>query len=533
MLSLLLSMALADVAELDVPPAAVTVYSDRARVTRSGVAQLGRGVHELVFVGLPATADSSSLTADLTGSAELLGIDVRRVSASESADVRVAELDDRLQDLRDTRQDRGDDLAAAQARLEATSRARTAAASQLSLQLLVGEDGPAQLDALRRRLAAEDTAARTAMRTATLAMRELDEQIGALERERASLGSSATDTLQATVRVDVLRGGAVEVDLTYNVGGARWRPRYDLRGDAATGEVELALSAMVSQTSGEDWSDVTLSVSSAQPGRGTDVPQLDPFWLAVYRPQVRSRSGSARPMAAMAEMSMDAAAAPAPPPPPMEVVEAQVETQLAATTFRVRQPEDLASDGTERKVLLTTEELESTLRHVVVPRLDPTAYLVGEVTNTADFPLLPGEAGVFVGDTYVGDIVLDSVPVGERFGLSFGPDERVQVRRTREATTEDGSGPIGRRRTAEWEWSLAVRSSHPRPVQVRVMEQVPLSPREDVQVAYELERGPASVSEKDGGLLHFDLPVAARGSADFTWSYSVTYPGDLSFGWME
>ena len=63
------------------------------------------------------------------------------------------------------------------------------------------------------------------------------------------------------------------------VGGARWRPRYDLRGDAATGEVELALSAMVSQTTGEDWSGAALTLSTAQPSLGVTAPELEPFWL--------------------------------------------------------------------------------------------------------------------------------------------------------------------------------------------------------------------------------------------------------------
>lgn len=238
-------------------------------------------------------------------------------------------------------------------------------------------------------------------------------------------------------------------------------------------------------------------------------------------------------MAAMAESrSMDAAAS-APSAPPMEIAQAGVQTQLAATTFVVESPETMPSDGTARKVLLTTADLESELRHVSVPRIDPTAFLIGEVTNTASFPLLPGPAGVFVAGAYVGDIHLDSVPTDETFDVSFGPDDRVIVTRTRLGTNIDGDGPVGRRRNAEWKWGLDVRSTHQQPVSVEVREQVPMTRFEDVDVAYEVDSGSPEVDEESGGILTFTVDIPGNRSSEFEWSYTVTYPGDRPMGWME
>ncbi len=535
MLSLLLALAMADVVEVTAAPSEVTVYADRARVTRSGLSQLARGIHEVTFVGLPATTDAASLTADVSGSVELLDIQVRMVSAVEAADERVAGLLTQIQTLLDTRQDLLDDQQAATAKLSSIGSARSASATQLSAQLLVGTNGPSRADALQRQLSREDAEARSALRQATLAIRDVDVDIAAARREQASLGSNATDTLTAVVRVDVAAGGRIGVDLTYTVSGAYWQPRYDLRSDGGSDSVSLSLSAIVTQRTGEDWSNVDLSVSSARPGRGTDVPRLDPFWLMAYRPRPSSRAsrGGGAPMRAMAEMDNAAPVAAAAPPPPMEVAQAVVETQLAATTFGVENPESMPSDGTARKVLLTTVDLESELRHVSVPRIDPTAFLIGEVTNTASFPLLPGPAGVFVGGAYVGDIMLDTVPTGETFDVSFGPDDRVLVTRTRLGTNIDGDGPVGRRRNAEWKWGVDIRSTHQSPVNVEIREQVPTSRSEDVVVAYKIESGAPEISEEDGGILAFTVDVPARRSAGFEWTYTVTYPGDRTLGWME
>jgi uncharacterized protein (TIGR02231 family) len=535
MLSLLLSLALADVVEVTAAPSEVTVYADRARVTRTGVSQLARGTHEVTFVGLPPTTDPESLTADVSGLAEVLDIQVRMVSAVEAADERVAGLLQQIQTLTDARQDLLDDQQAANAKLTSVGSARGASATQLSAQLLVGTNGPSRADTLQRLLSGEDAEARAALHQTAVAIRDVDERLSAARREQASLGSSATDTLTAVVRVDVSSGSRIGVDLTYTVGGAYWEPRYDLRSDGGSDSVTLSLSAIVTQRTGEDWSNVDLSVSSARPGRGTDVPQLDPFWLTAYRPRPVStgaRGGSA-PMAAMAEMDHGLPMRASIAAPPMEVAQAVVETQLAATTFGVENPETMPSDGTARKVLLTTVDLESELRHVSVPRIDPTAFLIGEVTNTASFPLLPGPAGVFVGGAYVGDIELNTVPTGETFDVSFGPDDRVLVTRTRLGTNIDGDGPVGRRRTAEWKWGLGVRSTHRSPVNVEIREQVPTSRSEDVEVAYTVDSGAPEVIEEDGGLLAFTVDVPAGRSADFEWSYTVTYPGDRTLGWME
>lgn len=530
----LLALAFADVVEVDAPPSAAVVYASQARVTRTGSVRVTAGANEISFVNLPPSIDTSTLTADVAGSAELLGIDVRRVAAAEAADERVSEIEAALQDLRDDRQDANDDASAAQSRLDLATVGRTAAAAQLSRQLLVGDRSAAQAAALLDSMSAEDAAAREAVRQARQRVRELNDEIAALERERTQLGTSATDTWTATVRLEASRAGSVSVDLNYAIGGAAWRPRYDLRGDGSTGDVALALSAIVTNRTGEDWNDIDLSVSSARPGRGTDVPTLDPFWLQAYRRPARSRSSDRAPAAApMAEMmSMDDMGPPAPPPPPMEIRDAEVEIQLAATTFVVDGDEDVLSDGRERKVLLTTEALESDLRHIVVPRLDPNAYLVGEVTNSAPFPLLPGEAGVFVDGAYIGEVWLDTVPTDETFDVSFGPDDRVTVRRTRAETTTGENGPVGRRQRATFAWDLDVRSTRSGPVTVELREQVPLSNRDDVEVRFDVDEGPAP-EEEDGGVLAFTLPVRANSAAELSWNYTVTYPGDLSPMWME
>ena len=535
MIALLLSdLAFATVG-VTVPPTSVTVFADRARVTREATVNLATGDQEVVFSGLPATMFSDGMTADVRGDGVLRGIDVRRVTAAEIADRRVREIQAEQQALIDERQGVMDEAFAYQAEVANLEASRRAAASALSKQLLVGKGAPEQATQIRATLSNEETAARAAWRNADERSRDLLDRIAALDRERGSLGSGGTDTFEAIVHVEVARAGSFGVDLSYLVSGAGWVPRYDIRGDADKGAVEVALSAMVQQHTGEDWHQVELTVSSARPGLGTVVPTLDPFWLVRPMPvPVYATEGSSggyamkskdMPSDAMEPEAEEALVV------PMVVAQASVDIQLAATTFTVARPEDLPADGSARKVLLTVENLDAELALVTVPRVDPRAYLVAKVTNSAEFPLLPGTAGVFLSGAYLGDFSLGTVAPGAKFDVAFGVDDRVSVKRVPTDIQEGHTGIVGKRATARWAWEVRVKNAHRRKVSVAVLEQLPESGRQEVQV--ELLPGALAPKIEDGWKLRYKLTLDPGAEGKVRWGYTVTYPNDLVIGWME
>ena len=79
--------------------------------------------------------------------------------------------------------------------------------------------------------------------------------------------------------------GEVQIELSYLLYGASWRPRYDARVDAAAGRVKLTQQALVSQRTGEDWANVALALSTARPSAATRLPdEPDPWYLDLYKP---------------------------------------------------------------------------------------------------------------------------------------------------------------------------------------------------------------------------------------------------------
>jgi hypothetical protein len=83
-----------------------------------------------------------------------------------------------------------------------------------------------------------------------------------------------------------------ELELEYFVPGARWKPAYDLHYASARGQIRVETAAVVEQTTGEDWTDTVLLLSTAMPGRGIDLPELLTWTLgekSEFIPQLRPR----------------------------------------------------------------------------------------------------------------------------------------------------------------------------------------------------------------------------------------------------
>ena len=80
--------------------------------------------------------------------------------------------------------------------------------------------------------------------------------------------------------------------VSYTVRGARWAPLYDARLDSGTRErkpaLELIRRAEIVQQTGEDWSDVALSVSTVRTAKGGSAPELRPL---IVRYPSRRRAG--------------------------------------------------------------------------------------------------------------------------------------------------------------------------------------------------------------------------------------------------
>jgi len=274
--------------------AEVTVFSDRARVRRRGRAP-GKGGIELVrFPSLPGAVFLDTIRVSATDGrvlrVEATPVDRERLSidqasklldALDAASDRLVEIDDRrATDDWEVGFLRGLTPAAPVSEEKREGRKNLVAdvASWWKALDFIGERGRAASD----RLLKTDADRREAQKERDKVLADVQ----ALNR-----GGFSDRVVDVVAIIEVARPGA-ELELEYFLPGARWKPAYDLHYASARGQIRVETAAVVEQATGEDWTDATLLLSTAIPGRGIDLPELLTWTLgerSEFVPQLRPR----------------------------------------------------------------------------------------------------------------------------------------------------------------------------------------------------------------------------------------------------
>ena len=283
---------------LTAPITAVTVFPDRARVTRAVRAALTPGLQRLVLEDLPLATMPDSVRAGGRGTAraKLLGVSTRREQFQETPAAAVAELQNKIRAV----EDHDTELAAeasfnekALGHLDALAGASEMYARGLALRNRTTEEQGAIFDFLDARAWGHLSRIQAIGRQRYDLAKELD----LLRRQLSDLGAAKPkQRYSAAVELDVSAAGDFELELTYVVGGAGWQPLYDVRliGDA----LDLTYLAQVQQNTGEDWPSVALTLSTARPSLSLAIPELEP-WYVRPRPPMTPMPQAVRSAAPM------------------------------------------------------------------------------------------------------------------------------------------------------------------------------------------------------------------------------------------
>ncbi|WP_026711448.1 mucoidy inhibitor MuiA family protein [Flavobacterium filum] len=112
-------------------------------------------------------------------------------------------------------------------------------------------------------------------------MSSIDSTITKLDKQLKSLNES-NETATSDIVVTVSSRGEIanaSFEITYYVMQAGWYSNYDLRVEDIKNPIELLFKANIFQSSGEDWNDVSLTISNGNPTESGVAPTLQPWYL--------------------------------------------------------------------------------------------------------------------------------------------------------------------------------------------------------------------------------------------------------------
>lgn len=527
---------------------AVTVYQDRAVVTRTATVQLTGGTTELVFANLPQALNEQSLQVSGTGTAQatILDVSAKQTFVDYTPDARVKELEDQLRAL--GKQMRGLDdrhnLLNSQSttldRMETALFAPPAkdvprpALDQFTASLAYLSDQKAKITADRATLDEQREDLQNKINTAQAQLNEL-----------RGTGGRAFKTV--TVRVASAQAGSLDLSLSYTVPGASWVPSYDARVASSERALQLDYFGIVRQSTGEDWKDVALTLSTARPSLGGAAPSLSVWQLDISHPialreqaERERRDMSFAKAAAPAAVNMQTlttniagyAGAVADEAKDASFATATIEAGATSASFKIAVSSSIPSDNSPQKVPVTSATLKAVPEYLTVPKRQAAAFLTSKVVNSSDFPLLAGAMNVFLDGTFVATSGLRTVMSGEKFDLALGVDDGIAVKhkRVNKFTEDTGLTNSGKRIT--YEYLLTVQNNKKTTERVIVADQVPLSRNEKIVVKL-LSPDAKDVKPSDEGTLKWTLDLKPGEKRELTVKFTIEHDNNVNVAGLE
>ena len=252
----------------------VTIYSNGAQVTREKNVALKAGEQTISFTGLSPYLDRNSLQVKAKGSVTVLGVSQRYIRPDstmlserlKAASRDIDEASRRLSELQAQRTVLKSQLKMVEANCNIGS--RTAATPLNDIKLLNKYYYEEMMD-INKKLIALDTEEEKA--NADLARyNEIADSIAGIKLKRITV---------VDVKVDAKVQTSALFTLQYYVSGASWYPTYDVRSSKVDEPLQLTYKANIMQQTGEDWKDVNVTLSTANPNRSNVSPDLRTYWL--------------------------------------------------------------------------------------------------------------------------------------------------------------------------------------------------------------------------------------------------------------
>jgi uncharacterized protein (TIGR02231 family) len=342
-------------------------------------------------------------------------------------------------------------------------------------------------------------------------IKKLNEQINTIKNKNDNPGGQIVVVLTAN------SAGAADIEFSYYVSGASWHPVYTLRAGKQADNVAMDYNAMVSQTTGENWKDVKLTLSTANPMINNNPPKLETVYTQPLQMDANvsikgSRAGST-------QYYIDGVKAPE--YKNMQTVETSVQQNMTSTSFEISMNYTIPSDGVEKSITIQQYTLPAQFSYLAVPKLSTDAFLQAKITNWESYNLLPGEANLFVDNAYSGKSYLNPAVTEDTLDLSFGVDKKINIKRTR---VKDYSKKqfIGSNRIDEYGFEISVRNTKTTAINIRVEDQVPVSTSKEVIV----ELGDNSGAKYDPvtGKLSWELSIAPNEEKKLNFSFTIKHP---------
>ena len=325
----------------------------------------------------------------------------------------------------------------------------------------------------------------------------------------------------------------VDFKVSYITPNASWEPFYDLRAENTSKPIDLIYKALVKQTSGIDWKDIKLSLSSGIPNQNNEITLLTAWYLRFGRENAQTYRSAKKELAANVYASAEM----------LEKVKDKVQLEEVSyssvddytsveenqlnISFDIDIPYSIASNGKEHSVSLKELKLPAKYHYYAAPRAENEVFLVAEIENYSQYNLLRGDANIIFEGMYVGKTIIDPNQTNEILPVSMGRDKKISIKREK-ITEKSGTKFLSNYQEQTFTFDITIRNNKKETANITIKDQYPLSTDKDISV--ELLESSGAKIDQEKGILTWETDIKPSESKKLRISYKVKYPRDRFIG---
>jgi len=343
-----------------------------------------------------------------------------------------------------------------------------------------------------------------------------------LSEYNSKLGRSTGEIL---VEVQVPSNGNIDFVFKYMVRNAGWVPSYNVNVAEVDQPLQVSYNAKVFQNTGLDWDGVQLTLTNANPNLNGTKPEIHPWRLYfIETPQLygETRGYMSNKMLEMAApqsaMAMDDEMEDA-----MIGAEVNYPANEAVTQFKIKTKHNIPSNGKPQAISIDVFTVPAKYEYYTAPKFDPTAFLIAKVSGFETYDLLPGEANLFLSNTYVGQAFINPKITSDTLELSLGRDQSIVVKREK-IKDFSSSKKIGNSTKESLGIELSIRNTKGTKIQLVIEDQIPISTDNDIEVS--LQNGGGAKVNSNIGKLTWTKVILGNSTESVTFKYDVKYPAE-------
>jgi hypothetical protein len=188
--------------------------------------------------------------------------------------------------------------------------------------------------------------------------------------------------------------------------------------------------------------------------------------------------------------------------------------------FQINTPFTIPSDNADHRVAIAVYEMKANYEYHTVPKLDPSVYLVAQISGWEKLNLLNGESNLYFDGTFIGKNYVDVNSAKDTLSFSLGKDKKVIVERKR-SEEKSKTRAIGNRTKYEVQWDFTIRNNGGASIPFIMKDHFPISTNEDIKVKQGEYPG-ASLDEKTE-ILTWRMILNKGETKNVFFNYSVEY----------